>query len=186
MIGAEFRQEIDAERTENETEGPATEAQQNGFNHDLTQEVAATGSEGLTHGEFLGATVGADEKEVHEVDRTDEEQGEDADLEEKQNGPDFAHVVGVERIDVGVVVRVADELGVGIIFQLFLIEGVHLSLRIGEGDAGGESGDQIHIVAVPVFQGAVVGIGGERDEKLGPAGKKTKVRREHADDGVGE
>ncbi|OQB88113.1 MAG: hypothetical protein BWX86_02721 [Verrucomicrobia bacterium ADurb.Bin122] len=112
--------------------------------------MAAARSEGLAHGEVLGAAAGADQQKIGEVDGADDHQQEAAGLKQEDGGADRAHVVGVEPGDGGVEPDVFDELRHGIVDEQSGIQRIDLGLRILDRGPGGQAGDHLPVVRVPV------------------------------------
>src|SRR6059058_2172786 len=78
-------------RAHRQAEQAADESQENGFDHYLSDDVRATRAHRSTDRHFLRAATRADQKEVDQVNRSDEQKKKHAALHEQKgwaNGPD--------------------------------------------------------------------------------------------------
>ena len=92
----------------------------------------------------------------------------------------------MKRGEVRVEAGITQQLGVGIVGDLLLVERVHLGLRCGERHSGSEASDHLIVVAVPVVWFEVVGPVRSGAEEAGAAREETKVGRQYPEDGDGK
>src|SRR5438874_13335741 len=103
-VGAE-RQTIRAENFEqpnppgsdNEPEQSADESQENGFDHYLSHDMRATRAHRSADRHFFRAATRADQKEVHQINRSDEQKKKYPGLHQQKGWANGPHVIGVER-----------------------------------------------------------------------------------------
>ena len=89
--GAEEAEEVDAERADQGPQQPADQSEQERLAQHLRGDMAAARPEGLAHGEILHAPTGADEQQVGEINRADDEQEQAAGLEQEE-GLSLIHI----------------------------------------------------------------------------------------------
>ena len=148
LPGSQGAEQADAAGAEQKPEAAAGQREQRGFRDDFSGDMTASGAEGLADGEFLRAAACANQQQVGEVDRADEQQKQHTALEENQDWLDCAHMVLVQRADRGMVAGALDDFGEGIIGCLVDVEGVDLRLGVGERRARSEPGDHVPAVVV--------------------------------------
>ena len=86
-----------------------------GLNEHLTGQMCPARSQRLPNRNFLGTAVGADQKQVGEIDRANQQKHQDAGLQQQQGGTYRGDVVGMERRHDGAKAGVGDHFGLGVV-----------------------------------------------------------------------
>src|SRR5437868_2533369 len=102
-VGAE-RQAIRAENFEQpnspsshrESKQSADQSQQDGFNHDLVEHMTAARAHRLADRHFLRAPARADQEQVHQIDRSDEQEKKYTGLHQPKCWTDGADVIRMQ------------------------------------------------------------------------------------------
>ena len=97
-------------------EHSAKEREQNGFNHHLTHDMPTASAHRLADRHFFRAAAGADQKEVHEVDRADEQEEKYAGLHQQQCRTDRANVIPMEWNHQRAKAGLSHHFGLGVVF----------------------------------------------------------------------
>ena len=140
--------------------------------------VLRTGSECAADGEFFLAGQAPGEQKIGDVDAGDEQDEGDGTEEKPEGLLAFAgEEVVFERLDEDAPALVAFGIRLGDVGR----DGVHVGLRLLDGDAGFEAGDGEEPVEVVV---ELLGLEDQGHGKLGVAAI-VEARGEDADDGVG-
>ena len=144
----------------------------------MFEDGSATGSECAADGEFLLTGEAAGEEKIGDVDAGDEQDEGDGAEEKPERLLAFAgEEVVFERLDEDAPALVAFRIGLGDVGG----DGVHVGLRLLDGDAGFEAGDGEEPVEVVVD---LLGFEDERHGELG-LGSIVEARGEDAYHGVG-
>ena len=84
-------------RAQDDAKQSATKRQQDRFHHHLSHHMPSARAHRLADRHFFRAVARADEKEVHEVHRADEQEEKHAGLHQPKCRADGADVIGMER-----------------------------------------------------------------------------------------
>lgn len=153
--------------------------QEGGFGQFEAEDLALGSPEGGADGELALLAGGARDHESGDIGAADEHQESNHAKEGEQHGLGLAAQLMAEAVDDGAGVGV----GVGVLLFEALRDAAHFSAGLFEGDAGLEAAD--HLEEVGAAAGALLGVPGERREKLGfPAGD-LEAWGHDADNGVG-
>ena len=134
----------------------------------------------VPHRQGLGPAARANEEEIGEIDRADEQKKQHAALQEHEGWPHFAHVIRSQGIDSRAESAGFRGGGLRVGRQQRGIQRIELPLRLGHGSSRRETGDHESDVVVTPGREPIIRIVRSGPEKLRATRKKAKARRKHA------
>src|SRR5437763_10132267 len=96
-IRAENFEQSNSPRAHRQAEQSADESQENGFDHYLSHDVPSARAHRLPDRHFFHAATGADQKEVDQIDRSDEQKKKHASLHQQKRWTNRAEVLRMQR-----------------------------------------------------------------------------------------
>ena len=169
-----------AVNSEQQTERAADASEKQAFGEELAKHAKATGTEGDADGEFAGSAHGAGEKKIRDVGAGNEEQEADRGEKNDEQGLDVADDVVFQRDEDDAFVFV----GFGIFLREMLRDGVHIGLRLHDGDAGFETADDVSAEVHAAIAEGEVGPLATEGVDIAALAVEGEVRRNDADDRV--
>ena len=180
-------QERKRENGESYSQQAAYERKHQTFGEELTRQARAGGSQRLPQSHFFFANGGAGQQKAGDIGAGNQQHETNGAEQNEKRGPNAAHEIVRRRSHIQGVLA-----GVGVARKLLgvaLIDGVELTLGAGQGFAGLQAredekkpgaGAQLHRPQAKDVEDAR-----NPDVRLGLLKRKTKCRREDADDGGG-
>ena len=95
-IRTENLEQLSSPRAEDDAEQPAGRGEENGFGYYLLHDMSASRTHGLANRHLLRAAAGADQKEVDQIHRADEQEEKHAALHQQEGRANGADVIRVE------------------------------------------------------------------------------------------